>query len=431
MGGKRGKRLLNALFVADIRQNIVENPHHGAVGRGNMQSRLRHEREKAERFEGDGFSARVRTRDNQRIEFSAEVHRNRNNRIGGNQRMARPAQPDFARFRDFGRDAVHFKGKLAFSEDKSEHGKISVILRKLRAAARDVGGKLKENPFDFIRLQPLQKPQLVVRFDDGERLDENRRAGRGGIVNEALDLVPIFLLDRNDIAAVAHRDDLLLKIFGICAAGDIFLQRIADFAVLRAHPAPDFIELVARGIGYRVLAHKAARDLLLQKFVGGKPLKVFVERRGFRMVGIAVIAHGARGGKRSGDGEDFFYREDRALIRAVDGSCDVGDAVKRRHSLDRLHRARGIRLRKHAAHRENGARGTERRRHFSRALGRADGGEHLAYFIKFERFYRSVEAFSLFHAKIQSSSDTISHSGSGGFSFGFRLSGSYRKRRQT
>ena len=263
MGRECGKRLLNALFVADIRQNIVENPHHGAVGRGNMQSRLRHEREKSERFESDGLSARVRARDNQRIEFSAEVHRNRNDRIGGNQRVTRPAQPDFARFRDFGRDAVHFKGKLAFSEDKSEQGKISVIFRKLRAAARDVGGKLKENPLDFIRFQPLQQPQLVVRFDDGERLDENRRAGRGSIVNKTFDLIPVFLLDRNDIAAVAHRDNLLLKVFGVCAAGDVFLQRVADFAVLRAHFAPDFIELVARGIGHRVLVHKAARNFLL------------------------------------------------------------------------------------------------------------------------------------------------------------------------
>ena len=53
------------------------------------------------------------------------------------------------------------------------------------------------------------------------------------------------------------------------------------------------------------------------------------------MVGIAVIAHGARGGKRAGNGEDFFYCENRALVRAVDGPCDVGNAVKRRHSFDR------------------------------------------------------------------------------------------------
>lgn len=75
-----------------------------------------------------------------------------------------------------------------------------------------------------------------------------------------------------------------MKVFGVCAAGDVFLQRVADFAVLRAHFAPDFIELVARGIGHRVLAHKAARYLLLQKFVRRKPLKILVERRGFRMV---------------------------------------------------------------------------------------------------------------------------------------------------
>ena len=82
-------------------------------------------------------------------------------------------------------------------------------------------------------------------------------------MNKTFDLIPVFLLDRNDIAAVAHRDNLLLKVFGVCAAGDVFLQRVADFAVLRAHFAPDFIELVARGIGHRVLVHKAARNFLL------------------------------------------------------------------------------------------------------------------------------------------------------------------------
>ena len=59
MRGKRGKRLLDRLLIADIRVHRAETGQFRAGLRGKMQPRLRHERKKPHRFERDGFSACV------------------------------------------------------------------------------------------------------------------------------------------------------------------------------------------------------------------------------------------------------------------------------------------------------------------------------------------------------------------------------------
>ena len=62
--GKSGKILLDRLVVADIGEHRIEDRHFGAVG-GNRNSRLRHQGQQAQRFEGNCFSASVRAGDDQ------------------------------------------------------------------------------------------------------------------------------------------------------------------------------------------------------------------------------------------------------------------------------------------------------------------------------------------------------------------------------
>ncbi len=58
MRGKRREILLDRLIVADVGENGVENRQVGAIRRDGNAG-LRHQREQAQRFQGDGFAAGV------------------------------------------------------------------------------------------------------------------------------------------------------------------------------------------------------------------------------------------------------------------------------------------------------------------------------------------------------------------------------------
>ena len=72
MRGECRERLLNALLVSDIREDIVKNTHHGAVRNGDMHTRLCHNGKQAECFQGYRFTARIRSGNNECVKINAE-----------------------------------------------------------------------------------------------------------------------------------------------------------------------------------------------------------------------------------------------------------------------------------------------------------------------------------------------------------------------
>ena len=52
VGGEGGQALLDALLVADVRVNMLEQANLGLLTRRDVQTARRHEREQAERLEG-------------------------------------------------------------------------------------------------------------------------------------------------------------------------------------------------------------------------------------------------------------------------------------------------------------------------------------------------------------------------------------------
>ena len=394
--GEGGKRLLNALLIADIREDIIENAHERAISGRNVKTRLGHDREKTDGFERNGLTARIGTRDDQRIKLFAKRNRDRYDAVCGNERMARFQKEKLLCRRNFGRDGVHLKGKLTLAENEGKQCQIAIVFEDHTASICHVSGKLREDTLDLVRFLALKKAQFIIGFHDGKRLHKKRGTRSGCIVNETLDLVFIFLLNGDYVSAVTHGDDLLLQEFGVCAARDEFLERFTDAVVFNFHAAANVVKLFARHIRDGFLIFDASCDLFFQIFIGREALKVFIEDRLGGVVGIAVFRNGAGGRKRASHGKELSDAQHSALISALHGSGDIRDAVKGRHTLGDLHILCRLRFRQHTAHGLDRAGRSHGIRQRFCALGGANGGEHLADLIKFERYDRSVKFLFLY-----------------------------------
>ncbi len=76
-----------------------------------------------------------------------------------------------------------------------------------------------ENSCDLALLFDLQRAHAVVRFEDGERLDEKRLSTRAGIVDDARQRSRELSFDWNHKPPVADRDESLLYCFRIFRRG--------------------------------------------------------------------------------------------------------------------------------------------------------------------------------------------------------------------
>jgi hypothetical protein len=82
------ERLLDALLVADVGVDAVEDAQHGFGGRRDVQPGLGHQRQQADRLERDGLAAGVRPGDDQRVGFLVQFDVYRHDACRIEQRMA-------------------------------------------------------------------------------------------------------------------------------------------------------------------------------------------------------------------------------------------------------------------------------------------------------------------------------------------------------
>src|SRR5258708_27698159 len=73
---KRRKALLDALFVANIGEDIVKDTNLRSGSRRNVEARLGHERQEASRLQGDRLTARVWSSNHHHPEVVAQPERN-------------------------------------------------------------------------------------------------------------------------------------------------------------------------------------------------------------------------------------------------------------------------------------------------------------------------------------------------------------------
>ena len=73
--GEGAEALLDALLIADVREDVLEDDGPRAVVYGEVETRLGHEGKQANGLEGDSFPARVRPGDDQHAEAVAQFDR--------------------------------------------------------------------------------------------------------------------------------------------------------------------------------------------------------------------------------------------------------------------------------------------------------------------------------------------------------------------
>ena len=107
---------------------------------------------------------------------------------------------------------VHLEGQLGFGKDAVQlHQDFKVVVDVL-LISRSLGGKLRQNPLDFLSLPGEQLPQGVVGVDRLHGFDKEGAAGGGHVMNQARHVGLAFALDRNHKAVGADGDNRLPQV---------------------------------------------------------------------------------------------------------------------------------------------------------------------------------------------------------------------------
>src|SRR4051812_23583291 len=92
---------------------------------------------------------------------------------------------------------------------------------------------------NLFRFLLLERDNLVVDFNGGERLDEQGRAAGGTAVNDPRDAAPVFCFHEDHVAAVALRDHLLLQVLAGVLASQVGLEGATEPPPLLAETITD------------------------------------------------------------------------------------------------------------------------------------------------------------------------------------------------
>ena len=214
MAGEGGKALLDALLIADIGVDFIEDSQLRAVRGGNLQPRLRHEGEQAHCFQGDGFAAGVGAGDHQGSEILAQPQVAGNDLVRIDQRMPGADEVDAALLVELGRHGVHAATQGGAGEDHVDFRQIFQGVADHFGVGADLTGERGQYALDFRLLLQIPLLELVARFHHGHGLDEQRGARAALIVHNAGHAAAAFRLHRHHVAAVAHGDDGIHQILG-------------------------------------------------------------------------------------------------------------------------------------------------------------------------------------------------------------------------
>ena len=207
------------------------------VGR-HVQAGLVHQREQAKGPQGHGLAPGVRPGHDQRRVAVAEPDVDRDH-AAGQARMAGAQEARLRARRPSRRGSASISvGQARLGGPEVEAGERVQRLAQGLGLAADERRQLVEDPLDLRRFGHLGLAPGIAQLDGNQRLDEQRLAAAGGVVDDALHAAPGVRPDRHHVAAVAQRDDRFLE---------------------RAAPAPRLTSGRAGGAAGRTRPGRAAR----------------------------------------------------------------------------------------------------------------------------------------------------------------------------
>ena len=349
VGTEGGERLLDALFVADVGQNIGADRHDAPrVGR-DVHAALGHQAQQTGRLEGDGLPPGVRPGDHQHVEAETQSDVDRHHLLADRflagltlgrqglvakemfqEQVAGVPQPQPALVVHFRATHAVFAGQPRLRTDKiaaghHTHGGIDVA-----GIPPDLSAEFAQNPPNLAVLLALEDHALGGEPGNGGRFDEDRLAGGAGAMDHALDLCPVIgghgqhVMVAVDRGVRVTQDRPQLRIAQ--QAFDLVLNPLLQGVELAAHlgqvgagGAEDMPPPVdARGDGFRhrphVLDRRQHLDQANQRAVEAHP--------------VAVKRPGGR--QRVGDLQQLIGGEHRADGGPANDQPDIINPAERR-----------------------------------------------------------------------------------------------------
>ena len=127
--------------------------------------------------------------------------------------MSRPLQMHIPVSIQNRRIGSHLARQGSTSKNEIEIGQNRAVGRQNISRTGNFTGQSLHNTQDFLLACNSHLPHGVIQLDNGEWFNKQCRAACGLIVNNTWKLAAIFLLDRDDIAFIAHSDNSFLKHF--------------------------------------------------------------------------------------------------------------------------------------------------------------------------------------------------------------------------
>ena len=202
--------VVDALFVADIDEDFLENACPRAVRHRNGKAALKHVLQQSDGLQADTLSACIRTADDEDVLLAVEHDAERHNllvlpaQLGFQKGMASLDPVDERRGINLGRNGSDCFREVVFRDEELDVGKELEASQQLLYVGTKLLRKLAKNANHFPLLLGLQFANAVVGFHHFRRLYKDRLARRTLVVNDAFDAAFQGRSDRNHESAVAH-----------------------------------------------------------------------------------------------------------------------------------------------------------------------------------------------------------------------------------
>jgi len=261
VGGEGGEALFEALFVADVGEDLSIHGEGRFGGGGDVKAGLGHQDEEADGFEGDGFAAGVGAGDKQEVEVVAETEVEGDDVGEGVVRLdvfaagGEVQEEGMAGLEEGEVDVgAEGEGMEAVGEAEACLGVGEVDLGEGAEGAEDVGAAVEdeagEEPEDapgFLAFLGEGVFELIGEFGEFDGFDVERLGGVGAVEDDAAKAVAVVGFEGDDGAAVAGEEAFVLDGVVHFGARDDGLALLLDFGAEEGDGEADFLE-AGRGV---------------------------------------------------------------------------------------------------------------------------------------------------------------------------------------
>ena len=273
MGRKGGERLLNALLVADICQDMTKHRDLASLLGWNHQTAHSHQVQKADRFQCHGLAASVRSRDDQAVKILAQGNIGGHHLVFIDQRMPGADEGNPSLFIDLWYCRFHPVCQMRLCKNQVQLHGILVALNGGISERACLCGEFQQDTLNFLLLVRPEYPDFVIGLHNAHRFDENGGAAGGGIMHQSGNLSPKLRLYRYHIPPAALCDNAFLQMLLMGSGMNQLVQLFPHPVRSISNFSADRSQGWGRCIGDLFFIHNASEDLVLQIFVRRQNLK--------------------------------------------------------------------------------------------------------------------------------------------------------------